>query len=69
MKFNFFKKKAKQASQGLADPEIQKSKISENKSFLDQKDKAFLISASKTESFGKQSFSEISKQRKNERKK
>ncbi len=34
MNFNFFKKKAKQASQGLADPEIQKSKISENKSFL-----------------------------------
>ena len=56
MNFNFFKKKAKQASQGLADPEIQKSKISENKSFLDQKDKAFLVSESKTESFANKSF-------------
>lgn len=46
----------KSASEKLAGPEIQKSKISENKSFLDQKDKAFLVSESKTESFGNERF-------------
>jgi len=46
----------KTASEKLAGSEIQKSKISENKSFLDQKDKPFLVSESKTESFGNERF-------------
>jgi large subunit ribosomal protein L15 len=60
------KKKKKRASQKLAVPEIQKSKISENKSFLDQKDKAFLVSESKTESFGNESFLKAEKPKKTE---
>ncbi|HJX06267.1 MAG TPA: CBS domain-containing protein [Candidatus Nanoarchaeia archaeon] len=53
-----YQKVYENSKQELAGSEIQKSKISENKSFLDQKDKAFLVSESKTESFGKNRFSE-----------
>jgi len=66
---SFLKKEhvEKTASEKLAGSEIQKSKISENKSFLDQKDKSFLVSEPKTESFGNKSF--LKKEEKTESKK
>jgi len=54
--------KEETSKQKLAGPEIQKSKISENKSFLDQKDKVSLVSESKTEGFGTLSPSGIKKE-------
>jgi len=56
----YLKRKEKEeetSKQKLAVPEMQKSKISENRVFWTKK-QSFLISESKTESFGKQGFSE-----------